>query len=318
VTEGRALALSQSGSQNTRSGDIDSRHKGAQRPVLGAKNHTDHGCCLDPHRFAGLLTAVGFSQDGEQSAVVIPLSCRRWSCVCCRYRLQARNRRRAMLGAGLRDSCVVMLTLTLPGEWHPSSGKCVLSPALRAPESGGRLLTGRQAVARVTLAVASERWKVLNLSLRRLFGSLPYYRAAELHESGVAHLHVLVRVSSRQAWLIRQRATLEAVAAAGFGRSSASIASSEQAVAEYVTKATASYVGKGAEAMPKWSRRGAWSKDWCEWAVPTPIAGFNWQLSRAGGRITTEALRASGYLLMDAARCRVRVAAGPAAEGAIQ
>jgi hypothetical protein len=296
---------------------IDFRHTPPrQRALPGASNHTDHGCCLDRHRFRGLLTAVGFAADGDQTAVVIPLSCRRWSCVCCRHRLQARNRRRAILGASVRGSVLVMLTLTLPAEWHPSSALSNWSPDLWAVESGGRVLRGRQAVARVTLAEAAARWKVLNLSLRRLFGSLPYYRAAELHVSGVAHLHVLIRVQSRTALLIRGQALMAAILASGFGeRSSWSVASSERAVSEYVTKATAAYVGKGNEAMPRWSRRGTWSRDWCEWVPATPIAGFNWQLSRSGGAITVEALRASGYLVIDAARCRVgSVATGPVAE----
>ena len=306
-----STALSLSGSRNKPRRDRFSE----QAPVPGATNHSDHGCCKDPHRARGILTAIGFATNGELDAAVIQLSCRRWSCVCCRHRLQARNRKRALMGASTRG-LLVMLTLTLPAEFHPSSAECVLSPRLVAPEAGGRLLSGKQAVARVTVAVAAYRWKVLLLSLSRLFGTLPYYRAVELHASGVAHLHVLIRVSSRTELLLRQRAMAEAIEAAGFGRSSWSVADGPRAVAEYVTKATAAYVSKDAEAMPKWTRRGSWSKDWTDaWVPATPIAGFSWQLGRASERMTSEALRASGFRVVDPAMLRITVAGGPPVGG---
>ena len=310
-TAGQSTALSLSGSLNE-----PRRYRFSQQaPVPGATNHSDHGCCKDPHRARGILTAIGFATNGELDAAVIQLSCRRWSCVCCRHRLQARNRKRALMGASTRG-LLVMLTLTLPAEFHPSSAECRYSPTMAVPESGGRMLRDRLAVARLTTRVASVRWNVLRLSLSRLFGSLPYYRAIELHSSGVAHLHVLLRISSRTELLLRQRAMAAAIESAGFGRSSWSVADGPRAVSEYVTKATSAYVSKGAEAMPKWTRRGSWSKDWTdEWVPATPIAGLSWQLGRASERMTAEALRASGFRVVDPALLRVTVAGGLSAGG---
>ena len=211
-----------------------------------------------------------------------------------------------MLGT-YQKGVIIAVTLTLGSEWHPSSRECWLSPALTAAESGGRQLRGTAAVSRVTLAVASARWNVLRGGIKRLFGVAPYYRAAELHESGVAHLHVLLRVSSRTEWLLRQRAFYGLVASAGFGRTSHSVVGPDaRGVAEYVTKMTAAYVSKDAAGMPKWSRRGAWSRDWTdEWAPATPIAGFRFQLGRADLGLTREALVASGFVVIDPARYRV-------------
>lgn len=295
-------------------------YRNSQQALPGATVHTGHGCCQDETR-PGACTLVGIDPDADEGsagrAVAIALRCRRWSCPCCAHRLLRRNRARALKGATSPQGRVAFVTLTLPG--FPDRAR-YYAPAAIERHKGGRVVTGRRARAVLSLPDAAESWNRLRLMIRRAWPTAEFYKGTELHESGVAHLHVLVRLPgvaevAALRWVLSQHEDGDGWAVrAGFGPVvDVQIVKSREEAGEYVSKATSGYASKSADAMPKWTRRGSWSRGWCEWVRPTPIAGFAWQLGHASADFTTEALRASGFAIVDPGR--LRVPASPVATG---
>jgi len=277
--------------------------------------------------------------------MVLPLHCRSWRCVCCVPRLLRRNRARAIKGA-LAGGWVWMLTLTI----DPSDPRWIeyVRSALAAGgvvERGGRLLPlgqgigddGRMATAALSLRYAARAWNHLRTQLRNdpgLKGRVAFYTGRELHESGMAHLHVLVRARVASPWLMKYGRLWELAQAAGFGRIDMQRARRGESVARYVSKAAgmldtpgvvsagnasgmaagivAGYVSKSAEALPRWTRRGSWSPTWVEdWIRPTPLAGFAWRLAGASAPFVLAGLIASDFTIEDPTRLRIPAAVGP-------
>jgi len=212
-------------------------------------------------------------------------------------------------------------------------------------ERGGRLLPlgqgigddGRMATAALSLRYAARAWNHLRTQLRNdpgLKGRVAFYTGRELHENGMAHLHVLVRARVASPWLMKYGRLWELAQAAGFGRIDMQRARRGESVARYVSKAAgmldtpgvvpagnasgmasgivAGYVSKSAEALPRWTRRGSWSPTWVEdWIRPTPLAGFAWRLAGASAPFVLAGLIASDFTIEDPTR--LRIPAGPPA-----
>jgi len=276
-----------------------------------APGHTGHGCCQDgERRWSRTLLGIGDPRDGQLRAAVVALRCRSWRCVCCKWRLRSRNRARAIKGATVPGTVVRFVTLTIDPNgalWRefvaresvPGYGE------LAAREVRGRLLTGDLARARLSVQFAGQAWNRLRLSLEREFGErLSYYRAVELHQSGMAHVHLLIRASSLADWFIHYRRLRELVVRAGFGKVlDVQAVKNRDAAASYVSKMTAAYTAKGAaDAMPRWTRRGTWSRDWCEWTPATRLPGYTWQLAAAGHEFVRQALLGEGWHVDSPAR----------------
>ena len=279
--------------------------------------------------------------------MVLPLHCKSWRCVCCVPRLLRRNRARAIRGA-LAGGWVWMVTLTI----DPSDPRWIeyARSAIEAGgvvERGGRLLSlregigddGRMATAALSLRYAQRAWHRLSVQLRKdrgLKGRVAFYVGRELQESGMAHLHVLVRARVESPWLMKYDRLWQLAQAAGFGRIDVQRARRGEAVARYVSKAAgmtgtpyvppatagtvpgmaagivAGYVSKSAEALPRWTRRGSWSPTWVEdWIEPTPLAGFTWRLAGGSAPFIKAGLIASDFTLEDPSRFRISAAVVP-------
>lgn len=191
------------------------------------------------------------------------------------------------------------------------AGRAVLEP-------GGRLLTGERAETLMSIRYASQSFNRLSTLLARHFGHrVAYYRALELHpgdgaNAGIAHVHVLLRTGSLQEWFMRYsgpRSWRGMLRRAGFGEvTRVELVRDRKAASHYVTKMTAAYTSKDMAELPRWTRRGAWSRDWCEWEPPTQIAGFSWVLARMPIEAMTAGLQADGWQLLDPGAFRIRPA----------
>jgi hypothetical protein len=122
-------------------------------------------------------------------------------------------------------------------------------------------------------------------------------------------------VDSLTTWFMHYSRFRELAVRAGFGaRVDVQAVKSRTDAALYVTKATAAYVTKDAETgevgrwLPKYTRRGAVSREWCEWTAPTRIAGFRWQVAKCGADTAERALVASDFTMVDPASRRIRSA----------
>lgn len=320
-------------------------------PLTDAGSHLGHGCCQDEAR-RGSRSLVGvfgsqpdrmhnvISAQSTPVAVVFPLRCRSWRCACCVPRLLRRNRARAIRGA-MAGGWVWMLTLTIDPKdprWV-AFVRSMVTPS-GVIERGGRALHlrpeagdgGRMATAALSLRYAGQSWNRLATQLRKqkgLKGRVAFYVGRELHESGMAHLHVLVRVRAATPWFMTYQALWGLAQAAGFGRIDVQRARRGESVARYVSKAAgmagaaavgagqvtargaaagivAGYVSKGAESLPRWTRRGSWSPSWVEdWTAPTPLSGFAWRLGGASAAFTSSGLVSSGFVVEDPTRYRV-------------
>lgn len=185
------------------------------------------------------------------------------------------------------------------------------------------------ATARLSLTYSAAAWNRLRTYLRRETGleGVSFYTGKELHKSGMAHLHVLVRRPGTSPWLLHYSRLWSLAESAGFGRVDVQVAVSRDDVARYVSKSAgmvpagvtyspggydgqaggivAAYGSKSAEAMPKWTRRGSWSRDWCEWTPATRIAGFEWRLGGASAEFIADGFAADGWRVVDPSRLRV-------------
>lgn len=299
-----------------------------------SQNHEGHGCCRDASRFGtlaraqgkGSLSIVGFAVDSGMRAVVLPLTCRRWSCSCCAARLRARARARAFMGAS--GAKVMLLTLTI----DPSDPR-LADPRNRAgksrPRSSALLSTPQADTIEASVRYASWAWNRMRANLSNRHGAVPYFRGLELQKSGIAHLHVLIRVRDA-AEFMKLRALIRGpesdrgrglAVMAGFGKVvDAQLARSGGDVARYVTKMrdagagdAAAYATKGiGAALPRYTRRAAWSlpngrAPWAAgWRNATPIAGFDWRVARASVETVSEALALSDFHVVDPATYRIR------------
>ena len=352
----RRESFKRAGAGRATTGSDIPRYGGFESPAPAS--HLGHGCCQDEAR-RGSRSLVGVlgraSADGLHNpipaqskpvAIVFSLRCRSWRCACCVPRLLRRNRARAIRGA-MAGGWVWMLTLTIDPKderWLAFVRESV-TPA-GVIERGGRALNlhpeagdgGRMATAALSLRYAGAAWNRLATQLRKqkgLKGRVAFYCGRELHESGMAHLHVLVRVRAATPWFMQYQALWKLAAAAGFGRIDLQRARRGESVARYVSKAAgmagaagiensrsgsarkntvpsmaagivAGYVSKSAESLPRWTRRGSWSPTWVEdWTRPTPLAGFAWRLGGASAAFISSGLVASGFVVEDPARYRV-------------
>lgn len=184
-------------------------------------------------------------------------------------------------------------------------------------------------VTRASIRYVAASWNRLNVSMRRELPGLAYFRALELQGNGRAHLHVLLRGSSL-ADLLRARQVLRRLAVrSGFGGEEgrgmgfdADRLRSTRGAAYYVGKVVkgraGGYVAKAeGPRLPKYARRFAWSRQWCEWQRPEPLPGFyGWRIARASTQTVERALLASGINAVPAGMFR-SVSAGerPAGEG---
>lgn len=184
-------------------------------------------------------------------------------------------------------------------------------------EPGGRILEdgNPQAETLISVRYQAQAWNRLRLMLERHFGHrVEYYKALELHpgggaNDGIAHLHLLVRTASVAEWWMRFQGAgswRSLLARAGFGVvTKVELVKSREDAARYVTKMTAAYTSKDMAELPRWTRRGAWSRDWSTWDKPTRIAGeWHWQLARGPLDGIREALVATGFALLDASELR--------------
>lgn len=175
-------------------------------------------------------------------------------------------------------------------------------------EAGGRILTDRSAASQASIRYLAESWNRLRTRLVAEWGTeVAFFRGVELHKSGIAHMHVLIALDSLEAWLGRYGQFQAFAVAAGFGRKvDIQQVRSPQEAARYVGKAAVAYTAKGeAQPMPRYTRRAAWSRGWCEWTPPTPVAGFEWSLGFVDPGTAARALEASGYVIEDPGRYRV-------------
>lgn len=288
----------------------------------GTSRHLQHGCCRDQESGGG-RALVGLARDGSASALVFQLKCRSVNrCRCCAADKLRRDRARAFMGAALKGR-VVLVTLTI----DPNDLR-FLDPANRRgkarPPTADLLNDPRRRVIEESLRYQSWAWNRLRTALSRTvaFKGAAYFRGVELQRSGMAHLHVIVRVADLASfWSLRAAlrgtdGTDGLAVRAGFGRvSDVQLARSRGDVARYVTKDVAAYATKGTDAvMPRYTRRtgyslgtgsriAAWAPDW---ARPTRIAGFTWRLAAAGADTVTRALVASDFVIGDPERFRVR------------
>jgi hypothetical protein len=285
--------------------------------------HEGHGCCQDAQEHGGGRTLVGIASDGSARALVLPVRCKSWRCTCCAVALRRRARARAFQGAS--GSRVAMLTLTID-----RSDDRYADPANRAgkprPRAAGLLGNPRAVVVEESTRYASWAWNRFRTYLTREHGRVAYFRALELQESGVAHLHVVIRFRDL-AEVMRLQALIggsgRLAVRAGFGPVvHLTVARSGGDVARYVTKVgrdVAAYVTKGTSrmslALPRYTRRASWSLGsaaWApDWTPPTPIgAGFTWQLAAASAATVRTALVLSDFILEDPARYRVPASGG--------
>jgi hypothetical protein len=156
---------------------------------------------------------------------------------------------------------------------------------------------------------ASKAWNVLRGQLVREFGAAPFFRGLELTQRGVAHLHVVTRVRSKDHyWRLRGYVRANVVGS-GFGPNvKVDLARSRMETAKYVSKAegVAAYVSKGVgQRMPRYARRASWSRDWTDWVKPTPVAGFSWELHRHAPDLVLSALRLSEFVVVDPSSWRI-------------
>jgi hypothetical protein len=215
-----------------------------------------------------------------------------------------------------------------------------VSRATPRPRTAELLNDDRAGLIEHSLLYQQFAWNRLTANLRnRKFikesGGLAYLRGVELQRSGMAHVHVLIRVASR-ADFMKLRAALRGDEAkrsrlartdpehrdaglairAGFGKVvDVQLARSRMDVARYVTKMqdaggasdAAAYVTKGTSApMPRYTRRTSYGRAWAPgWVKPTPLAGFTWRLAAASIETVTTALRLSGVELIDPGSLRV-------------
>jgi hypothetical protein len=262
--------------------------------------------------------------------MVLTLRCRSWRCSCCARRLRARARARAFMGAS--GARVAMVTLTI----DPSDPR-FMDPRNRAgkvrPRSSALLGDARAAAIEDSTRYASWAWNRLTANMRYRRTLRPFFRGLELQRSGMAHLHVLIRVRDAADFLAL-RAELRGpesdrsaglAVMAGFGLVvDAQLARSGGDVARYVTKMrdggagdAAAYATKGVPAaLPRYTRRAAWSRAWAPgWVKPTPVAGFTWRVAHASESTVRAALALSDYSIVEPASCRVPMAPGIPAGG---
>jgi hypothetical protein len=265
------------------------------------------------------------ASDGSGVAMALPLSCRSVNrCRCCAIAKGRRDRARAFMGAS--SGKVAMVTLTI----DPQDGR-FHDPANRTgrdrPRTSALVGNDQAYVIEQSLRYQSWAWNRLRTSLSRrgkVIGSMAYFRGVELHKSGMAHVHVLVRVESVTAFMLlrsalrgdeSKRTTVPVndrraglAIRAGFGRVvDVQLARNRGDVARYVTKDVAAYVTKGVTAaMPRYTRRSAYSRAWAPgWVKPTPIAGFDWRLASCSADVAQRALIRSDFVIGDPERFRV-------------
>jgi len=330
--------------------------EGTYRP--SQQNHDGHGCCTDPERFGASARARGYGarsllgvRDGDGAtlpvALVMTLRCRSWRCGCCAQRLRRKARARAFMGASGQK--VAMLTLTID-RTDPRYGDPKNRAGKSRPRSSVMLANPRAAVVEESTRYASWAWNRFRTYLVREYGPLPYFRGLELQQSGVAHLHVLVRVKDATAFMALQHfiRTSGLVERAGFGPVvDFQLARSGGDVARYVTKAdggggvrhvstevvkgaarpghhASAYVTKLPDALPRYTRRTAWSlpngqAPWAPgWVRPTPIAGFTWRVSNASESTIRTALELSDFHVADPGAYRVVAGTRPAERLVVQ
>lgn len=191
----------------------------------------------------------------------------------------------------------------------------------------------RAATIEASVRYVNWAWNRLTANMRYRRTMRPYFRGLELQRSGMAHLHVLVRVRDAADFLAL-RSELRGPEAdrsaglavmAGFGKVvDVQLARSGGDVARYVTKTqaagdAAAYATKGVPgaALPRYTRRTAWAQTWAPgWIKPTPLAGFTWRVARASVETVTAALALSGdFHIVDPDSLRVASAASAAGRG---
>lgn len=193
----------------------------------------------------------------------------------------------------------------------------------------------RAHVIEQSTSYAAWAWNRFRTYFVREYGALPYFKGLELQKSGMAHLHVLIRVDDATAFLAVQhhiRSTDLAVRA-GFGPViDFQLARSGGDVARYVTKVdgssgvraelvkgsarpgqhAAAYVSKTPDALPKYARRSTWSlpngrAPWApDWADPTPIAGFDWRVAKCNAATAAAGLHPEDFRLDDPDLYRIK------------
>lgn len=322
--------------------------------------HHGHGCCQDAARFGpsaraqgkGSASLVGFGTyaPGVPTLPVMALTlrCRSWRCGCCAPRLRARARARAFMGASGQK--VAMLTLTidrsdaryLGSTWvgGPVGGRFKRNRAGKdRPRSSVMLADPRAAVVEESTRYASWAWNRFRTYLYREHGAVPFFRGVELQKSGVAHLHVLLRVENAvevMALIARIGGPTGLAVRAGFGPvADVQLARSGGDVARYVTKANggigsrivgsgrpgasaAAYVSKLPDVLPRYTRRTSWSlpngrSPWAAgWVKPTPIAGFTWRVAKCSVATVLGALPPSDFHIVDPGSYRVQSPGHPA------
>lgn len=321
------------------------------------KSHAGHGCCEDrgaerDGRPRGGRALVGISADPDRddgrTALVLTLRCRAVNrCRCCGARKVKRDRARAFMGAA-GGGRIAMVTLTIDPQDprfadvanRPASDRRRRAEGRERPRTADLMADPRATVIEQSLRYSSWAWNRLraNMANRRALRGFAYMRGVELQRSGMAHLHVLVRVPDMAAYLAlrtalrgdeatrttvrpNQRAAGLAIMA-GFGKVvDVQLARSRWDVARYVTKAedagdAAAYATKGVGAvMPRYTKRSAHSigskrmAAWAPgWVRPTPIAGFTWRVAKADASLVAAALAASDFHVGDPARYRVPTA----------
>lgn len=289
----------------------------------------------------------------ERRAIVFPLRCSSWSCFCCAVLLRRRARRRAFKGAALPGR-VFMLTLTIDPKderWRAFRARELRGlrmpgpgPFFEDPAAWGSSLRGtswdrrwRDAQRRVSVRYVRQAWnkyrtyvnRDAELEELRQGDAVPFHASVELQRNGRAHMHVVLRVPSLAHGFRYRRRLRELAVLAGFGGDVAEgrgrgfdmqAARSRQEMAAYVTKGVglAAYGTKGGDQVPRYTRRFSWSRSWCEWTPAAPIAGrWEWRVAGGGPAVVTRALEASGFVLVDPARCRVRMAGAMAPPGGV-
>jgi hypothetical protein len=199
-------------------------------------------------------------------------------------------------------------------------------------------------IAGESVRYAAWAWNRFRTYLTREYGAVPFFKGLELQQSGMAHLHVIVRLRDSVEFmalrsLIRgpedDRDAGLAVRA-GFGIVvDMQLARAPGDVARYVTKAgsglvpggkrsgpegvrpvtssgdgrAAAYVTKGLDgSLPRYTRRSSWSTGrsaWApDWRRPEPIRGFTWRVAQASASVVSDALVRSEFVIADPALVR--------------
>jgi hypothetical protein len=230
--------------------------------------------CLDPsrgetpskeHRHARTIRSCGgYSVVGTNGldAGVYPLRCGRWRCGNCGARLVRRARKRILAGLGL--GVVRFMTLTSPGSESPEH----------------------------SLAEFTERWKRLNLRIRRRFGPFEYAAVVELQDRGSPHLHVVFRGPFIPfAWLAKTAADV------GFGQM-VDIRRPRSTLAGYLTKSLGP--GTSGDLLPPHFRRVRWSRGWsAPMATRIRRAWRAWFVAFAGPRRAAASAVVYGYRVVE-------------------